>query len=246
IFKLGIPGYYGTIMDSRAADDEKETLQKEFSAPVALAAEGDIKEGVRQLQDGTFYVPGLRSDTKSFKKQEDAIRAIQKEQFEDSDKNFLDLGEYVLRKREDGTSYPQRKDVFTTSLLTAKMTGAKKNDDFEEWTTLADQQYQLLQRLVEDPTVDELERAEFQNKMMTLEDDMEKFLEYGGAFKKGKGAKKLEEKFRYDLVDPDLISLETGLAGVGDRGNLVSPIPMRVRKPKLVKTRKVRRKRINL
>lgn len=244
-FKLGIPGFYEGVMNSRAADKEKEALKMQAVSGESIEREGNLAEGVFQLKDGSFYVPNLRADTKSFKTQADATRAVQKEEFEDSDENFRDLGDIVLRKREDGTSYPQRKDVFTTSLLTAKMTGAKKSEDYEGWLEYASQQYDLLQKLIQDPTVDDLERAEFQNKMMTLEDDFVKFEEYGGAFKKGSKGKKLEEKFRYPLVDADLIELENNLPG-GNRMGLTSGIPIRASKPVLVKSRKVSRKKINL
>jgi hypothetical protein len=239
-FLIGGKRFYNDVMDSRDADKEREALKVEKVPGTGASLDG----GIHQLKDGTFYVPELRADTKTFKTEEMAKLAIQKEDFEDSDEAARDLGDIVLRKKEDGTVYPQRKDIYTTYLLTARMTGAKKNDNFEEWTKHAEQKYELLSRLVSDPTVDELDRAEFQNQMMTLEDDMEKYAEYGGHFKKGRAPKKLEEKFRYPLVDAELSNIENGLkSGVG-QGRLRA-LPRRAYKAKLVKS-KQRRKRITV
>lgn len=197
--------YYGSLMNTRAANKEKQALKDGVLSGKVQGEAGAVGEGMYQLKDGNFFVPNLRADTKTFKTQELAQVAIEKEDFETSGENFRDLGEYVLRKREDGTVYPQRKDIFTTQLLSARMTGAKKSNNFDEWMKHAEQKYELLGRLVADPTVDELDRAEFQNQMMTLEDDIEKYSEYGGAFKKGR---KLEEKYRYPLVDKDMLAVE--------------------------------------
>jgi hypothetical protein len=231
-FKIGGREYYDSVMASRESDREKDRLKAAAASGKPMGDAGNIGEGIHRLKDGTYYVPGLTSDQKTFKTEKLARMAIAKEDFENSDGNFRDLGEYVLRKRDDGTAYPQRKDVFTSSLLTAKMSGAKKSDNLEEWTKLADQKFELLNRLVQDPTVDELDRAGFENQIQTLVDEYAKYRAYGG-FRKGRASKepKVEEKYRYgSLVDPTFLRIETSVLGANRKPMIAKRMPQLVQR----------------
>ncbi len=231
-------GYYSSLMASRSANKEKEGLKAGGSLKQGEA--GDVGEGVYRLKDGKYFVPALRSDTKTFKNETLARQAIEREDFEDSDESFRDAGDYVLRKKDDGTAYQERKDSFTVKLLNARMSGNKRAKNFQEWRDNAEKKYMLLQKLVSDPTVDDLDRSEYENQIDTLANEAEKFESYGGAFNKPKAEKKLPEKFRYPLIDKDMIDLELALmdskaAPISRRG-MMSFRPARIKK-----VRKIRR-----
>jgi len=103
--------------------------------------------------------------------------------FADSDSNFKDLGSVVLRKTADGTVVPISKIKYNTELTTAKMTQALASKDNLTWMKLAQQQYKNLTEQLNDPSVDELDKVELQNKLNAL-------IKKAASVKKGKKGKK--------------------------------------------------------
>ncbi len=196
-------GYFDQVMNERAANKEKEAL-KNGVVSTANATTGDIPEGISQLKNGTFYVPSLLSDTKTFRKLDDAKMAIEMEDFEASGENFRDLGDYVLRKSSDGTPSKMRKDAFSSNLYEARMTNAKKNKDVDTWIAEADKQYKVLTKMIADPSIDELDKVTIQNKLDTLIAEYAKVDSYGGFTK----PKKLPENLKYPMFDKTMFQLE--------------------------------------
>jgi len=234
-FKIGGRDYFQEVMDSRAADNEKEILKARAKSSTPQMIEGATEQGIHQLKDGTFYVPSLTSEQKTFKTEKLAKQAIEEEQFLAGSDSFVDLGDRVLRRDSEGKVTPMRKDVYTEKLLTGRMLNSKKNENYEDWVKFADQKFNLLNQLILDPTVDDLDRIEYENALATLMDDYAKFQEYGGAFTKPKKGRKLEEKYRYPLIDKDLMNIAAIRSG--------SKKPIIVKRPPVLNRRRMRKVR---
>lgn len=233
-FKIGGRDYFQEVMDSRAADDEKEILKARAKSGTPQKIEGATEQGIHQLKDGTFYVPTLTSEQKTFKTEKLAKQAVEEEQFLAGSDSFVDLGDRVLRRDSEGKVTPMRKDVYTEKLLTGRMLNSKKNENYDDWVKFADQKFKLLNQLILDPTVDDLDRIDYENALATLMDDFAKFQEYGGAFTKPKKGRKLEEKYRYPLVDKDLMGF-TALSKTSK--------PIIVKRPPVLNRRRMRKVR---
>ena len=234
-FKIGGRDYFQEVMDSRAADDEKEVLKALAKPSTPQAMTGSTDQRVHQLKDGTFYVPSLTSEQKTFKTEKLARQAIEEEQFAAGSDSFVDLGDRVLRRDSEGKVTPMRKDVYTEKLLTGRMLNSKKNENYDDWVKFADQKFNLLNQLILDPTVDDLDRIDYENALATLMGEYEKYQEYGGAFTKPKKGRKLEEKYRYPLVDKDLMGF-TALSKAAKN-------PIIVKRPPVLNRRRMRKVR---
>ena len=110
---------------------------------------------------------------------------IDKYDFQKSGKNFQVQGDNVFRRTKDGKVTVISKIDYDTNLNTQKMENAKKDEDYKTWVTLAEKQYENYQTQMQDPSLDELEKIELQQKIDTLIENFDKYKGYGG-FKKGK------------------------------------------------------------
>ncbi len=174
------PTYFNSVVSDRVAAQEKKALQ-DGKKPIDSAV---LSDGVFQLSNGNVYVKSL---DKEFKTSKEANAALAKDSFANSDKNFQDLGDIVLRKNPDGTVTQMRKDAYTVGLNEGTLTAAKRNKDLTTWKNVAEQQYQTLTKMMDDPNIDPLDKVTIQNKIDTLQAEAKKYAQYGG-FTKGTSA----------------------------------------------------------
>ena len=98
--------------------------------------------------------------------------------------------------KKDGNVQVDTKDEYDYSLNTNKRQKAKNNNDYKTWLDLSNKQLDIIDRQLQDPTLDELEQSNLLKKADTIIRDMQKYQGYGGfkkgygGFKKGKKAKK--------------------------------------------------------
>ncbi len=134
------------------------------------------------------------------------------------------------------------------SLSTAKLTRLKSRGNFKEWKKEAKTQLDMLYDMANNPNISELQRARAESRIATLEKQYATYKEYDGfkkpaAKKKGKSSSgELAEKWRYPLVDPEMMKIETLVAGTGSRKPIVGKrvLPLIIRR--LPKVRRRRRK----
>ena len=127
-------------------------------------------------------------------------------ELEKSDGNFMDLGDTVLKKSEDGTVHRMRKDSYNLSLYATKLSNMERNKDFENWKKTAEEKNQLLNRMLLDPSVDEQDKEKIQGEIDILQNKFSKFKGYGG-FTKGKKAAKTNPVSFYQNPDADPVML---------------------------------------
>lgn len=125
--------------------------------------------------------------------------------FDMSGENFRVSGNSVFRRNPDGTVKTERLDTFNSQLNSAKLSRYKKNENLKEWRKTAGEQLDLLNRMMMDPSIDELEKIQIQNQAETLIDQYQKYAAYGGFTKPKK--KKVEpmsvsEKYFFDTIVP--------------------------------------------
>lgn len=198
-FKLTGNEYFDRVAAERKSEKEKAGLK----VGKTLGESKQLSDDIYQLSNGKFYAKPLNSE---FETAEKAEREIIKEEFRKSDNNFMDLGNRVLRKTEDGTVSDISKSKFNSMLYGAQLILFKKNDDLEGWNKVADQQFKLLNEMMFDPSIDELEKVEIQSKLETLSDDYLKYKDYGG-FKNGSKGKATKPASYYENPDTDPVFL---------------------------------------
>lgn len=219
---------------------------------IASAEEGDSQESSdgtwkgRRMYPvaGNIYVPSLISGDKTFKTEILAKIAIEKEDFAQSEETFRDMDNYVLVKNVNGEISAPRKDVWTENFLSKKMTRAKDQENYAEWNRIAEERYKLLTAFIDDPTISPDRKVDYENELFDLVTNYQKFKSYGGAFTKPKKGKQLEEKYRYPLIDKDMLKVQSLLmGGSGSVKPRVSVRPLSLIPVRLPKVRRYRRRR---
>lgn len=140
---------------------------------------------IAQMADGRFrYRVGTES--KYADTPEEAQIGLNKAKFKSSGKAMEIIDGMVYRRSKDGDVQPlETKLSYDTKLTTQKLENAKTAKNMTEWMKLAEQQEKNLATQLQDPTLDELEKTELQQKYDKLVADAQKYAGYGG-FTKGK------------------------------------------------------------
>lgn len=213
---------FDSTMNSRAANKEKETLKKATVSGDMSGATGEIGDGMYRLKDGNIYVPGLLSETKTFKTEKLAKYAIDREDFMNS--------EDKTREHEGNFWYKDANGDFKTKTVSARqrdldkaksnleMDRAQARDDMTAWMGAANKKIQAIETYGNtlDPAIDQDEIDSLTLERENLIAKVEKFDEQGG-FKKGSAGKKLPVEFRYPLVDPEMLKIQRLIAGTAGR-----------------------------
>lgn len=168
-----------------------------------------------------------------------------KSEFKKSKESYYDDGETVYLKAKNGDVTTKPKDEFTLDLNDKRMNFAKDTKDFVTWRKHAEESFSLLNTMLENPALNEFDRLVLTDKKETLARNLAKFQSYGGAFTKPKKGKQLEEKYRYPLIDKDMLKVQSLLMGSG--GKSVKPRvavrPLSLIPVRLPKVRRYRRRR---
>lgn len=195
---------------------------------------------------GKAYVPSIEGTKKTFASEEAAVSAIEKEDFEASDEPSRVFGNFIYRRNPDGTAAtPERLEKYTLERNKKQMEMQKEDDDFEGWFENGTKRLELLTKMLDDPTLDELDKMNVEDDMNDLNRLRAKFLSYGGAFTKPKKGRKLEEKFRYPLIDKDMMKVQSLLSGgvSSNRKPMIARRPLSLIPVRLPKVRRYRRRR---
>lgn len=229
--------YFDKIADERKSGKEKEALKIGKS----YGAQADLTDDIRRLSNGSIFVKSL---DREFKTEKEASLAISIDELEKSDGNFKDLGNIVLRKGDDGVVHPMKKTSFTASILQQKMENQKRNDDLDGWLKTAKKKIDLMTEMMNDPNIDELDKMTIQNDIDAKNTELAKFASYGGFTKpkKGRAPAKLEEKYRYPLVDSEFMKINMLLAGGARKKPVITRRAMPLIKRRLPLVRRTRRR----
>ena len=118
------------------------------------------------------------------------------------------------------------------------MINKKRNGDIQGWLNTAEKQFEALQKQLEDPNVDELDKIQIQDDIDTLITNYQKYSDYGGFTKPKKG--KAPAKIKLNFSAPDLPKMP----------KISSPsikiTPPKVQKITASKTLRVKLNKINL
>jgi len=236
-FKIGGRDYFQEVMDSRAADDEKEILKALAKSSTPQKIESVTEQGIHQLKDGNYYVPGLLSDTKTFKTEKLAKYAIDREDFMNSDDKTREHDGNFWYKDANGDfktkTVASRQRDLEKAKTNLEMDRAQAADDMTAWLNAANRKIQAIEKYANtlDPAIDQDEIDSLTLERENLLAKVEKFDEQGG-FKKGR---KLEEKYRYPLIDKDLMNIAAIRSG--------SKKPIIIARPPTLNRRRMRRVR---
>jgi hypothetical protein len=192
---MNVPGTFGAGVQTYGQDKTPPTKSKNASKPTTskTGAASELKalkesagEGysLQQLEDGK-YAYTMDGETRTTDDLADARLAIAKDEFKKSGKATKEVGGNILRRKKNGDVQVTSKLEYTYSLNQNKLEAAKRADNVSDWLKLADTQFKALQKQLEDPTLDELEKSNVQEKIDKLVADAQKYKGYGG-FKKPK------------------------------------------------------------
>lgn len=110
---------------------------------------------------------------------------VEKFKLKNSEENFRDLGDYVLRKNEEGNVTVQSKIEYNDDVYYAELVKYKDGGDVKNWMATAEKKLTGMRQMLADPNVDQLEKIKLGNRIASLIEDMQKYSGYGG-FKKPK------------------------------------------------------------
>ncbi len=156
---------------------------KSAKSDLAMEKKG-IKGGSTQLSNGKFYTK-IGDEYKTFDSKEKSDLEVAKYNFKKTNKNIETYGDFVLRRAKDGSVTTMPKLDYDYSINTNKLQSLKKKQDVGSWLEVANSQLDILRKQWQNPTLDELERSEIEEKGNNLLEQMEKYQGYGG-FTKGK------------------------------------------------------------
>lgn len=175
---------------ARIENQQKQLEPNQNSSLLGNSAQASTDTRVVKNPSGGFSYTDANGDFKTAKTQKEAERAVAKIDFENSDENFKDLGDVVLRKNADGVVRAQRKDGYNAELSKSKMANYKNSKNIKSWLKEADILYKNYAAMIKDPNIDESDRLKIQNEIDTLAEQFSKFKDYGGFTKGGSGSSK--------------------------------------------------------
>ena len=126
-----------------------------------------------------------------------------KDEFAESDKNFMRKNGKVFRKNEQGTVTITSEAKYDAQMITQRMERAKKNEDLQGWMKQAEEKFAKLQAQINDPNTDELDKETALNDIQDLITQYNKFKGYGGFTKPKKG-----KTTKVDLKLGDITSVD--------------------------------------
>lgn len=186
-FKLAGKDYYDQVSAERKSNKEKDELKEGKIDSEA----GQIQNGIFQLSNGNVYVKSLDREFPTIEKAIAGIKNAEiqafKDEFSNSDENYMEYNGRIYRKSENGEISSMSKDKYTSLIYKQQMEQQKREKNLEGWLGSAQELYGVYEKMMQDPSVDELEKITIQNDMATLSDQLEKYQGYGG-FSKPKSA----------------------------------------------------------
>jgi len=177
-----------------------------------------VVESVKESQKNSLATGG-KIDTRGLDRKTQI--EVEKINFENSDANFKNLGDVVLRKNADGSVKSQSKLSYDGDVMEAKKTSLKKNGNFKGWLENADALFNNYQEQLQDSSLDELEKIKIQNSIDSLVAEAQKYQGYGGFTKpkKGKKVKKAKKiklavktagRYKTSQLKPQAIKISVG------------------------------------
>ena len=192
--------YQMDLIDS-AGRKELTDLNK-LNKKGAKTSGSQATEGVRQLKDGRYAYQDETGRWTATDTAEKASLEKFKIDFNKSGESIAEHNGKVFLKKSDGDIQVLTKPQFESKLYTAQLSLYKRKGNYKAWNETAKQQENLLIGLLQDPALDPLTRIDFENDLEKLQGDMEKYAEYGGAFKKG-SSRKAKIKKAYSVSKPN-------------------------------------------
>lgn len=188
----------GIINDKAAAKelaDEKETIKKEQDKTTVADQGSSDNPEVKQYKSNGKYYATIDGETKNFDDKEKAEEAVDVAKFKSGSEKKKVIGTkiYLKADNEQGYTVKSKKQYDydqNDSQYTLDMDRAKSNEDVDAWLTTAEKKYKALDELRKsfDPEIEQDKINDTLKKMEDLQDNADKYNEYGG-FTKAKGSK---------------------------------------------------------
>jgi hypothetical protein len=219
----------------KAGSDE----QRDFVQEYLWNQPKEDRQGIMYgLQLKGVYTKGLTVKDKSKALADRDIEA-QGEAFLQSGKSSQIIGDKILRADNSERGYSVTPKIkYDTDLTTQKLENAKTAKNMTEWMKLAEQQEKNLTTQLQDPTLDELEKIELQQKYDKLVTDAQKYASYGG-FTKGGGSSKAKKEKTYNLATVQKVNIKTAKPAYTTKIRSQRPKRVKFKSPK-IKTYKLK------
>lgn len=185
------------IINEKAANkelaDEKAKIKKEQDQATAQSGgESSSYSEVKQYKSNGKYYATIDGETKNFDTKEKAEQAVDVAKFKAGDEKKKVIGNkiYLKADNEQGYTVKSKADYdydIKDSEYTLALDRAKSNGDVNAWFNTAQQKLDSLTKLRDsyDPEIEQDKINATQKKIEDLQDQAEKYNEYGG-FTKGK------------------------------------------------------------
>ena len=227
--------YFDSVMADREAKKERSDNKAPGLMPTVDATGGSLPEEMMQLSNGKIYVPSI--DQEFFTQRAAEIGIAKNALAMDPARNFVDMGDTVLRKSAAGNISSMTKDEYHSSLYTAQLTSAQKAKDYARWIEVAEKQMDTLSRMIDDPNVDALDKVAIQNKIDTLTGNISKYAGYGGRFTKGRSAAATATNARYSAQLTNAKNKGNFKAWLGIAENSIAELERQLTDPSITDTK---------
>lgn len=186
------------INDKAAAKElanEKDTIKKEQEKAGTQDGGASNYSEVKQYKSNGKYYATIDGETKNFDNKEKAEQAVDVANFKNGTEKKKVVGNkiYLKADNEQGYTVKSKADYdydIKDSEYTLALDRAKSNDDVDSWFKTAQEKANALTKLRDsyDPEIEQDKINATQKKIEDLQDQADKYNEYGG-FTKGKGTK---------------------------------------------------------
>lgn len=211
------PGYQAASkaleLPLRYYKDENLKLSDLYAnAKKAGQGKGTSDNGILERENGSFAFQ-IGDQVRYADTRKEAELEIAKDKFKKSDKVIQTVGDMVLRRTKDGGVSTISKLDYDENLNYRKLNLAYDQRDMKKWTDLAKKQLGFYEKQLEDPTLDELEKLEIEDRYITLAKRMQKYASYGGSFTKGRKGRKAKAQKLIQVSGSPSTSAEISIGG---------------------------------
>jgi len=204
-----------------AKDEAKKQIDGGKTTSKKPSNSGDGK--VVEASNGKV-VAKIDGEYKTFNNKQEAKNAVDKKNFEKSNKSYQVIGETVYTKNSQGKVSETPKSVYDYKVGSETLTMQKNSGDVAGWLDTADKQMKNIEQRLKDKNIDPLDAISLKNDAAALQKNINKYAGYGGFTKpkKGKVAKGGKGKSSGGLDYTKMLSVKSGFGSSTALRNIVT------------------------
>lgn len=233
LFKAGNKGIYDATQLNRRAEEQLKSL-KSGKSNIEQVSPGIIK-----TENGKFGAL-IDNEVRTFDTQQEAQIGIAKSETLKDGKQ-REIGDKIIYRSGDTVKAVKKLD-YNDSLYYAQMTSMKMKGDIKGWMAVAGQKLVGMEEMLKDPSLDQVERLQIENRIETLLDQLDRYSSQGG-FRKGSGSGGSKKRPALNVYKPQstlkLVKMNTSIPQMSSNLGGLKGGNYAVGKPKQLRTKRM-------